>query len=324
MFPTAQVPECVTEFLSTCDLHGVSLGILPSTKEGASDILERVASFGAKLTELQVEFPPLRKGSISLDHSLRKKISGHCLTHGLHGLLIQPASSMENCLIDRSGRIVASDVLGQIAAQVLDVTTVVAPRHVNSGLLQLGLSNVVLTNGDDHDDLPRHLLALQDACAYDAEGRFYVTKDKVGGNDSDCTLVYRDDHLPILTFLSEVVRTGSFEARVAIEPKRFTARVCLKQAVPHLQQGFMEAICRSPKSFEAIMDDVIETFECEPYIRISFRSGAVLHIFEREGTLSVEAVSECSSIVMAEARISSLIDAAATVSRLLECVPAAT
>jgi phosphomannomutase len=313
----AQQMEMGYGFLSEGDLDAVRMGFISSGNPYAHLIAERLLGFGVELIELHPNKASsngicLNDRVGGIDAVLGSEISEYCLMLGLYGVIMCFDSGDRVVVIDRSGKLVASDVLGQIAAQGLKVETVVAPRQVNSGVGQLHIQRLILI-AEGGEGLAEHLVGVPSACAYDTEGWFFYT----GGAEGE-VLVQRDDLLPVLALLSEVKRLGSIEARLALEPTRFVAQVDLAQAIPHFQPHFIEAIARAPQALQAIMADEILTFDGAPNLRIEFRSGTVLHIHTTKSMLSFRAIAESATLAAAEARLTQLIDAAAVVSRLLE------
>jgi phosphomannomutase len=315
-------PQIETEFgfMSHSDLDSVRIGFISSDNPHAEVIAERLRGFGAELIELEIYKASsngvcLNERVGGIDAALRKEISGFCLMLGLYGVIMCLDCGERVLVTDRSGRLIPNDVLGQIAAQGLKAETVVAPRHVNSGLAQLGIQRLILTD-EGGEGLAEHLVGVRAACAYDGEGRFFFT----GGVEGE-VYVQRDDLLPVLALLSEIKRLGSIEARLALEPKRFAAQVDLAQAIPKFQAHFIDALARTPealKALQAIMADEILTFDGAPNIRMEFCSGTVLHIHTINSVLRFRAIAESSTLAAAEARLMQLIDAATVVSRLLD------
>lgn len=305
-------------FLWQGDLDAVRMGFIPSGSLHAGVIAERLLGFGAELIELHPDKAYsngmcLNDGVGEIDAFLRSEISEYCLILGLYGVIMCFDCGERVVVIDRSGRLVASDVMGQIAAQGLKAETVVAPRYVNSGLGQLRIQRQIMTE-EGGEGLAEHIVGVPAACAYDTEGRFFFT----GGVEGD-VIVQRDGLLPVLALLSEIKRHGSIEARLALEPARFAAQVDLTQAIPNFQAHFIEAIARAPQALQAIMAHEILTIDGAPNVRIEFRSGTVLHIHTIHSMLRFRAIAESATLAAAEARLTQLIDAAAVVSRLLDC-----
>lgn len=306
-FAAAPEAERYRGMLASDSLAGVRLGILCRGVPPERTTVATLEAFGAVTIELRCpeEFvaAPIR----GLTPFLRQEIEGQALFLGLDGVLMFDASGTHVTLVDRNGRIVPGDTLGQIAAQFLQAKTIVAPKYVNSGCRQLGFYTMVFIEAGGAA-LQRQLEGRGDAVGYEPDGSFYMA---VKASDGVASRHERDPLFPILATLSEIKRAGSLEARIALEPKRFTATVNLSLLIAGYEHAFQTAVLARPAMFTAFIRDEIVQLEgsaSAPVSCIQFKSGCLVHLYSHDKSL--HAVADCSSWEGAEGRLLQFMDAA--------------
>lgn len=143
---------------------------------------------------------------------------------GLDAIVSTDGDGDRPLLTDATGQIVPGDVLGQITAALLGAETVVTPVSANSGLDLSGrFARVIRTRIGSPFVIAGMEAAGGRVVGYEPNGGFLLGFEAQGPAGPLPRLMTRDSLLPLVATLAEARRAGSVAARVAEEPRRFTA-----------------------------------------------------------------------------------------------------
>ena len=204
-------------------LDGMRIGLYAHSAVGRNLMVELLAGLGAEVSVLGYSdvFIPVDTEAVS--PNLRDQIRDWAATAYFDAVVSTDADGDRPLVADEQGRIVPGDVLGQIAAAMLQAEAVVTPISSNTGVEAGGkFGRVVRTRIGS----PYVIAGMEEAggrvVGYEANGGFLLGYDAQGPAGPLPRLVTRDAVLPMLCCLA-AARDSGVAALVAQQPPRFTA-----------------------------------------------------------------------------------------------------
>lgn len=273
-------------------LAGWRIGVWTHSAAGGKLMVTLLAALGAEVVEIgrSERFVPV--DTEALDGATRARLAGWAHEHALHAIVSTDGDGDRPLLADDAGRLIAGDVLGQIAAAALGAEVVVTPVSSNTGV-EAGVgpggrfARVIRTRIGS----PHVIAAMAAAGAgagagarvvgYEANGGFLLGFEAAGPAGPIAPLMTRDAVLPVLAALV-AAGAGGLAARVAREPARFTATGLVRAVatgrgqalVAHLagdaaaRAAFLAAIGAAPEA----------ALERTEGLRITLADGRIVHL----------------------------------------------
>ncbi|NPD14321.1 phosphomannomutase [Xinfangfangia sp. D13-10-4-6] len=261
-------------------LSGRRIGVYSHSAVGRKAMLAVLSGLGAEVLELGHSETFIPVDTEAVDPQVARQISAWVQEHRLDALISTDGDSDRPLLADEAGRIVAGDILGQIAAQALGAETVVTPVSSNSGVMQKGFRQVIRTRIGS----PFVIAAMEEAggrvVGYEANGGFLLGFDAQGPQAQISALPTRDFMLPLLMVL-QAAKGRPISQLVAAEPPVVTLSDRLQEISPALSQPFLARLTASPAARAEFLADLgvaEETVDLTDGLRINLRGGGVVHL----------------------------------------------
>ncbi|MFT4149725.1 MAG: phosphomannomutase [Paracoccaceae bacterium] len=282
---TGWVARYVTAFGGQA-LAGLRIGVWSHSAVSRDLLAEALRGLGARVVELgrSDRFIPVDTEAVA--EEFRSRIAAWVGEHGLDALVSTDGDGDRPLLADGAGRIVAGDVLGQIAAAAVGADTVVTPVSSNTGAEAGGrFARVIRTRIGS----PFVIAAMEAAvratpgarvAGYEANGGFLLGFAAAGPAGPLPPLATRDSLLPLVAALVEARGAGGLAARVAREPARFTAADRLENTAPDASAALLAGL-EDPARRDALLAGLGEGWRATDRtdgLRMALASGRVLHL----------------------------------------------
>ena len=265
-------------------LAGRRIGVWTHSAAGGELMLALVAGLGAEVVELDRSETFVPVDTEALDAATRARLAGWARTHALDAIVSTDGDGDRPLLADAAGRVIAGDVLGQIAAAALGAEVVVTPVSSNTGAEAGGrFARVVRTRIGS----PHVIAAMAAAGAgarvagYEANGGFLLGYEATGPAGPIPALMTRDAVLPVLAALVAAGPEG-LAARVAREPARFTATGLVREVSAARGQALVARLAGDGAARAAFLGAIgaapEATLERTDGLRVTLEDGRIVHL----------------------------------------------
>lgn len=206
-------------------LSGLRIGVYTHSSVSRDLMLVLLVDLGATVSELgrSDEFIPVDTEAV--DAATRSQLRDWAAGGAFDAIVWTDGDADRPLLTDATGSVIPGDVVGQIAAQLLEADVVVTPVSSNTGVDLCGQFARVVRTKIGSPFVIAGMQAHEGArvVGYEANGGFMLGFDAMGPAGLLPRLVTRDFLVPLLATLVAARAAGCIAARVAIEPTRFTA-----------------------------------------------------------------------------------------------------
>lgn len=262
-------------------LRGMTIGVFAHSAVGRDMLAKLLVGLGATVVMLGASdtFIPIDTEAVSAD--IRAQLRDWAKVQGCNAIISTDADGDRPLVADETGEVVPGDILGQITARSLGADVVVTPVSSNSGAeIGQAFTRVIRTRIGSPYVIAGMERTAQNTVGYEANGGFLLGFDAQGTSGPTAALMTRDALLPIIATLS-AARGTSVSARVAQEPKRFTATDRL-QDIPAATSARLVGALLQDKRYRARLLDRIGQREAAMNTvdgpRITLENGRILHV----------------------------------------------
>lgn len=261
-------------------LAGMKIGLWAHSAVSRDLIGDALRGLGAEVIQLDRSHTFIPVDTEAVPDWARDKIAAWVKEHRFDALVSTDGDGDRPLVADETGRVVPGDLLGQITAAAIGADIVVTPVSSNTGVEQSGrFSRVVRTRIGS----PFVIAAMAEAggrvIGYEANGGVLLGFDAAGPAGPLLALATRDSLLPIVATLHQARAAGTLSARVALEPRRFTAADRLENVPTERVAGFIAEIATEEKlaAFFSGFGEVPVATDRTDGLRIACASGRIVH-----------------------------------------------
>lgn len=296
------------DFFGDTALAGLTIGVYQHSAVGRDVLVQIVTALGAQAVPIgrSTKFIPVDTEAIRPeDVELAKQWAAE---HGFDAIVSTDGDSDRPLLADHTGEWLRGDVLGVLCARALGADVVVTPVSSNT---VLELSDAFARTARTRIGSPFVIAAMQAeaaaggtcVCGYEANGGFLLGSDLSRDGKVLTALPTRDAVLPIVAVLA-AARPGTLAALTATLPPRVTYSDRIQNFPTAQSQAMLawlasgteaERDTRMARHFSPIAGGTLDSVDLTDGIRMSFTSGAVIHLRGSGNAPELRCYSEADS-----------------------------
>lgn len=263
-------------------LEGLRIGVYEHSSVAREILPEVLTRLGAKVIRLARADHFIPVDTEAVDPATRDRLAGWCAEHRLDALVSTDGDADRPMVTEASGQIVPGDVLGPLAARMLEAETICTPVSSNTLVDGMGFDQVTRTRiGSPHVIAAMEAALGSRVAGYEANGGFLLGFSAQGPAGPLAPLMTRDCVLPILAPLALARSRGLDLAElIATLPARFTATDRLTEIPPQASNAFLKTLRAETAARNAIfVTSPAETqLDHTDGLRVHFVDGTILHL----------------------------------------------
>lgn len=258
-------------------LSDLNVGVYSHSTVGRDTLITLLNALGARVSEVgrSEVFIPVDTEAVSSE--MREALKGWVAERNLDAIVSMDGDGDRPLVVDESGNVVVGDVLGQIASTLLKAENVVTPISSNSGIDQLGFSDVQRTKIGSPFVIEGMSKVGGNVVGYEANGGFLLGFDAAGPGGTLKKLMTRDSILPIISVLY-LSKLSSVSILVASQPRRFTAADRLTEVPTEKSLALVQSLKVDPTPLIREFDSAIDSINTLDGLRITLKNARVLHL----------------------------------------------
>ncbi len=294
----AFIARYITAFGSNA-LAGQSVGVYSHSTVGRDMLQDILRGLGADVVELGRSPSFIPVDTEAVDQDTRQQLRDWAVADRFTSIVSMDGDGDRPLLTSADGEVVPGDILGQITSTFLGAKTVVTPVSSNTGVDSGPFDQVVRTRIGSPFVIEGMENAGGSVSGYEANGGYLL------GFDADAPvgvlpqLMTRDSVLPIVAVLVASGRAG-IAARVAQEPKRFTAADRLQEVPTEASKALVEQLTKDPSSFLTRIDGSFKSSDVTDGLRITLVDGRIVHMRPSGNAPELRLYVEASNIAIAQ------------------------
>lgn len=259
-------------------LAGLRLGLYAHSAVGRDQLADLLTMLGAQVVMLgrADDFVPVDTESV--DAATRDQLQRWAKQHQVAAILSTDGDGDRPLMTDELGRVIAGDVMGQIAAASLGARHVVTPVSSNTGVEAGGAFAKVLRT---RIGSPYVIAGMQQTggsvAGYEANGGFLLGFDAQGPAGPLPALMTRDAVLPMLAVLA-AARGAPLSALIAAQPACYTAADRLQDVPVAVSSHLVTELTHDPSAFLTELGAVAAAVDLTDGLRITCTDGRIVHL----------------------------------------------
>lgn len=257
-------------------LEGLKIGVWAHSAVSRNLLVTTLEAMGARVAVFGRSDVFIPVDTEAVPEAVRANLAAWAA--GLDAIVSTDGDGDRPLVADASGRIVPGDVLGQITAALVGAEHVVTTVSANSGVELSGrFATVTRTKIGSPFVIAGMAARGGKVVGYEPNGGFLLGFDALDGTLP--ALMTRDSLLPIVAALIEGKRAGSFAARVAQEPARFTVTDRVENIPTEASKAFLARLS-DPKAMAAFLAPVgqPQAVDATDGLRVRLEGGGVVHL----------------------------------------------